>query len=217
MINNLAVERVERGSARSAGAAARWRLVCVLALGAFLSLGLAAFAAGILPGDLSVRQELLTDDHSPLRMLARVVNYGGKWQVLLPASLLLFALSGTARRHWWLWASVLIGSALIEHGFKFLVGRPRPSGSSLGFPSGHTTAATAFAVALVYLVSRERLRPRLRLAIQVFAVVAMLLVGWARVVLHAHWPTDVLGGFLLGTGCAAAAAWWETTREDAGR
>ena len=44
---------------------------------------------------------------------------------------------------WWLWAAAFIGSALVEHAFKFLVGRPRPSGASLGFPSGHTTAAVS--------------------------------------------------------------------------
>jgi undecaprenyl-diphosphatase len=193
--------------------AARWRVICVFALGAFLLLGLAAFATGTLPGDVSIRRELLTEDHSPIRLLARTVNHGGKWYVLLPASLLLFACSSVARRHWWLWGSVLIGSALVEHAAKFLVGRPRPSGSSLGYPSGHTTAAAAFAIAVVYLMSRERLPPAARLAIQIVAVAMMLLVGWARVVLHAHWPTDVLGGFLLGTGCAAAAAWWEMARE----
>jgi undecaprenyl-diphosphatase len=193
--------------------AARWRILCLLALAAFVLLGAAAFSAGTLPGDVSIRRELLTEDDSPVRLLARLVNHGGKWYVLLPASLLVFAFSSLARRHWWLWAGVLIGSALVEHATKFLVGRPRPSGSSLGYPSGHTTAAATFAILLVYLMSRERLHPAVRLAIQIAAVVAMLLVGWARVVLHAHWPTDVLGGFLLGTGCAAAAAWWEMRRD----
>ncbi len=194
---------------------ANWRIVCLLTLGAFLGLSVAAFATGLLPGDLAVRQELLEPDASPLHEVARVVNHGGTWHVLLPATLLLYLFSRAARRHWWLWAAIMVGSSLVEHAFKFLVGRPRPSGVSLGFPSGHSTAAAAFAVLLVYIVSRESLPRARRLAIQALAITAMALVGWARIVLHAHWPTDVLGGFLLGTGSAAAAAWWESARLDA--
>ncbi len=194
---------------------ATWRIVCLLTLGAFLGLSLAAFATGLLPGDLAVRQELLEPDSSLLHGVARVVNQGGTWHVLLPATLLLYLLSRAARRHWWLWAAIMVGSSLLEHGFKFLVGRPRPSGFSLGFPSGHTTAAATFAVLLVYIVSRERMPPARRFTIQALALAAMGLVGWARIVLHAHWPTDVLGGFLLGAGSAAAAAWWESARIDA--
>jgi undecaprenyl-diphosphatase len=86
------------------------------------------------------------------------------------------------------------------------------SGFALGFPSGHTTSAAVFAVILIYLASRARLHAATRLSVQVIAVATMLLVGWARIVLRAHWPTDVLGGHQLGTACAAAAAWWDSTR-----
>lgn len=213
MIDNLVVGQSARRADR-AGAAAPWRLACLLTLGAFLGLGLAAYAAGALPGDLSIRQELLVEDKSLLHAVAITVNHAGKWHVLLPACLLLFACSKVARRHWWLWSGMLLASGLVEQSSKFLVGRARPSGSALGFPSGHTTAAAVFAVSVVYLVSRERLSPAARLAIQIVAVVMMAMVGWARVVLHAHWPTDVLGGFLLGAGCAAAGAWWEIARDE---
>ena len=57
------------------------------------------------------------------------------------------------------------------------------------------------------------MHPALRLSLQILALVLMLLVGWARIVLRAHWPTDVLGGVLLGAGCAAAATWWLIARE----
>ena len=194
------------------GAAENWRIVCLLTLGAFLGLSLAAFATGVLPGDLALRQELLEPRAGLAEQLARVANQAGTWHVLFPATVLLFALSRAARRHWWLWCAIMVGSSLVEHGFKFMVGRPRPSGFSLGFPSGHSTAAATFAVVLVYIVTRERLTPAQRHGIQGLAVALMALVGWARIVLHAHWPTDVLGGFLLGAGCAAAGAWWESTR-----
>src|SRR5262249_21248774 len=87
-----------------------------------------------------------------------------------------------------------------------------PSGFALGFPSGHTTAAATFAVVLIYILGRERLPAIARYPLQALSILTVLLVGWARIVLHAHWPTDVLGGLLLGAGCAAAGAWWDSTQ-----
>jgi membrane-associated phospholipid phosphatase len=201
--------------ARAPNAAANWRIVCLVTLAGFLGVAVAAFAAGLLPGDLFLRQELLEEDTTLLHTLARAINKVGEWRLLLPATLLLFLFSREARRRWWLWAAVQVVSPLIEHSVKFLVGRPRPSGFALGFPSGHTTSAAAFAVIVIYIASREPLRPAARYLIQALAVVVMGLVGWARIALHAHWPTDVLGGFLLGACCAAAGAWWDSARRDA--
>ena len=191
-----------------------WRTVCLLTLGGFVGMSVAAFAAGLLPGDLTMRHALLEHANSLAAWPPRAVNTGGTWKVLLPGTALLFLLSRAARRHWWLWCAILIGSSLIEHATKFLVGRPRPSGFALGFPSGHATAAATFAVVVIYISGRERLGFSARLAIQAAVIAMMVLVGWARVVLHAHWPTDVLGGFLLGAGCAAAGAWWESARPE---
>jgi len=199
----------------SGSEAARWRIVCLVSLGLFLGLGVTVYAVGTLPGDLLVRQFLLGSDGGMVRKLARWANYGGRVQVLLPAAILLFVLSSVARRHWRVWCAVLIGSSLIQHAFKFMVGRSRPSGSSLGFPSGHTTAAATFAVVLVYIASRERLSRGQRWIVDTLGICLMLAVGWARIMRHAHWPSDVLGGFLLGIGCAAAAAWWASSHPQA--
>jgi undecaprenyl-diphosphatase len=61
----------------------------------------------------------------------------------------------------------------------------QPSSSS--FPSGHTLATTAAAVAL----------PE-RGAGQVVALLGAGLVGWSRLRLRAHHATDVLGGLAIG-------------------
>ena len=189
-------------------------MVCVTSLGLFLALGLAVSATGVLPGDTFLLGELTVSDTSGVAGLVRWVNYGGRAQVLLPGTILLFWLSPAARRRWWLWCAVLSGAPLLQNVLKFFVGRPRPNGLSFGFPSGDVTAATAFGLVLIYLASRERLGRGPRLAIAALAACLMLAVGWARIIRYAHWPSDVLGGFLLGTCCAAAAAWWETSRSE---
>jgi undecaprenyl-diphosphatase len=206
----VATERLAHAPGAGRWAAARWRAVCLIAVIAFGGLGLSAFASGVLPGDLSVRAGLLVEDRTALHEIARWVNLAGTWRVLLPAFALLLLSSSRVRNRWWLWCAVLPAAGLVEKVMKFLVDRPRPSGFSLGYPSGHTTSAAAFAVILLYVSTRERLHPSARLALQVVAVAGVALVGWARIVLHAHWPTDVLGGMLLGTACAAGAAWWDS-------
>ena len=190
-------------------------MVCLISLGLFLGLGLAVSATGVLPGDTFLRGELTVNDSSGAIGLARWVNHGVRAQVLLPGTILLFWLSSVARRQWWLWCLALIGAPLLQNVVKFLVGRSRPDGASLGFPNSHATAAATFSVVLIYVASRERLSRWQRSAVVALAVCFMLAVGWARIVRHAHWPSDVFGGFLLGICCAAAAAWWETSRPEA--
>ncbi len=196
-------------------AEARWRAACLSSLGAFAALALAALLVGVAPGDVTLRQGLVDGQTSTTAELARWVNLGGTFTLLAPATLLLLALSPAARRHWWLWAAVLAAAGAAESVTKHLVGRPRPAGDSFGFPSGHSTAAAAFAVIVLYALSREALSRGRRAAVAALVLVLVLGVGWARIMLNAHWPTDVLGGWALGTACAAAGAWWESARLDA--
>lgn len=82
--------------------------------------------------------------------------------------------------------------------------RPRPVDGFVhvagnGFPSGHASHASAAALFAVLLLW-PRLRWPGRAAAAVTALVLAGLVGLSRVALLAHWPTDVLGSWLLGAG-----------------
>lgn len=188
---------------------ARWRALTLVMLGAFLGMSVVVYTFGLLPGDGSLHQEILEARGTPAHALARWLNYGGRWVVLAPALLGLLVWSRSARRRWWLWCAVMPVSGGLEQLFKFLVGRPRPRGFNWGFPSGHVTAATTFVVVMLYVVSQERLSRVGRIVVLVISVAMVASVGFARVILNAHWPSDVLGGVLLGAGCAAGAAWWD--------
>jgi undecaprenyl-diphosphatase len=188
---------------------ARWRVLSLLLLGAFLGMSAIVYGVHLLPGEANLQQEIIGYRGTPIHAVARWLNYGGRWQFLAPAMLLLLVCSPAARRRWWLWCGLLPLSGGIEQLFKFLVGRPRPRGVNWGFPSGHVTAAATFAVVVVYLLSRERIWPAARVPLLLLGIALVGSVGFARVILNAHWPSDVLGGILLGAGCAAAGAWWD--------
>jgi len=82
---------------------------------------------------------------------------------------------------------------------KGLVGRTIHEGS-LSYPSGHTAGAVAFALVLaLFLTDVGGLRGAARPAVLVAAGLATGLgAGWAQVTVGAHYPTDTLGGVLLG-------------------
>ena len=76
-----------------------------------------------------------------------------------------------------------------------------PSLSSLSFPSGHTMGTTSVVGSLAVILHVVKAPRWVRLASIPLGCVAIVGVGLSRVYLGAHYPSDVLGGFL------AAAAW----------
>ena len=185
-----------------------WGLLAVAAAGIVAITALVA-ATGVLPGETAMRALVRGTASPEMRSLARTIRPLGTWWGIVPGLLLLLSVSRHARRRWWLWAAVLVGAPLAGEALQELVGRLRPQGSALGFPSGHATAIAAFAVATIYLVGRSGLSLGLRAAIGLAAVLATLAIGLSRMVLDAHWTLDVVAGFALGAGGAAAAAWWD--------
>jgi membrane-associated phospholipid phosphatase len=179
------------------------RGVLVVAGIAFVILALAAVLVGTAGADTAIRNRLLLVASPAVVGVMRIVNVAGDWKFLFPATLILFAVFDRARRTWWVWIALMVAAPLAEGLLKIAVGRPRPEGPAYGFPSGHATAAAAYFGAWLYLA--ESLRPRVRATVRVLAIAMMLGVGVARVMLRAHWPSDVLGGLALGLALASAA------------
>lgn len=72
-----------------------------------------------------------------------------------------------------------------------------PPPLDFSFPSGHTYAGIASALVL------WRFHRRLGIP----AMIAAVLIAFSRMYLQVHFPTDILGGILLGTLCAALSVW----------
>jgi membrane-associated phospholipid phosphatase len=95
---------------------------------------------------------------------------------------------------------------------KDLVHRPRPvtalvHASSSSFPSAHALEVMVGALALLTVLLPMISRRLLRMTAVVAGAVIVLAVGFGRVALNVHHPSDVLGGWALGYVYFAACAW----------
>src|SRR3989475_5869935 len=132
------------------------RGVLIASAGCFLALALAVGFTSSLPGDTAVREALLALASPPVLAAMRVINRAGSWQLLLPGSLLLLLAFRRARERWYVWVGLMIAAPATEGILKIIIGRPRPEAASMGFPSGHATAAAAFFGAVFYLAESLR-------------------------------------------------------------
>jgi membrane-associated phospholipid phosphatase len=107
--------------------------------------------------------------------------------------------------------AVTLGGAIALYDIlKPLVGRPRPhvgplvtTATGYAFPSGHATQITAVAVALATRATPRASSWARKVAIWAAAALVCLLVGFTRLYLGVHWPTDVLAGYAFGALWAA--------------
>ncbi len=180
------------------------RSVLAVTLTCFVALAIAAALVGVFPADALVSRTLLDWRSPALLKVMSVINAAGDWRLLVPGTALLYVAFPRARTRWGIWLALMLAAAIGPDLMKFLVGRPRPYGHALGFPSGHATGAAAYFGAVIYLAGS--LRPRLRMLVRVGAILMIVLVAIARVMLRAHWPSDALGGIAFGLALASAAA-----------
>ena len=141
-----------------------------------------------------------------------VLGKGGIFLILLSALLMLYR--PTRRFGTSMLLGLTIGFAITNLFLKVAIARPRPytdtdsvfyqlwltvnqhTESDKSFPSGHMTAACASMLPLVILA-----RPWQKILAALFAI----LMGLSRIYLCVHFPSDVLGGLIVGlfAGCMA--------------
>ncbi len=183
--------------------------LAVLAIVAFARLAQLVSDEGRAPLAIDGAQPAIADALSSTLPLWRAVSFAGSRYVVGPAVLALFLLLAWRKR----WGEAVLfgfgvgGSELVVSTLKVLFARARPDFgvedlTDFSFPSGHASAIVVLAGGVVYVtVRRLRARTLAGGAVVAAATVVVAAMGTSRVAVRAHYPSDVLGGFLVG------AAW----------
>lgn len=106
-----------------------------------------------------------------------------------------------------LFAITLLMGLLLNNALKLVAARPRPDLSPLviertySFPSGHAMNSFIFYGLIAYFSYHFWHKRQLTLVITAVCVVMVGLIGFSRVYLGVHYPSDILAGYVAGL-------WW---------
>lgn len=112
----------------------------------------------------------------------------------------------------------MVGGGALDAALKLHFRRVRPEvpwafvhEHSFSFPSGHSVLAVTLYAMLVYLAMRRLRAAAVKTVVVLVALLLVLGIGFSRIYLGAHFPSDVLGGYFVGAVWVAgviAADWW---------
>jgi undecaprenyl-diphosphatase len=187
----------------------RHRLLWLLLLGVAVPWGIFLKASSEIEegegfyGDLPVLRWAHEHATPPLDSLNLFFSrIGGPWP--MTAVSLLFTgglLWRGQRRHAVFFGVAVLGAAALNLLAKGVLGRPRPAfwpslapETSFSFPSGHAMGSAALVLALGFLLAQRRWR------VWGPGALFVLCVGFSRVYLGVHYPSDVLSGWIASLG-----------------
>ena len=197
------------------------RIIAALVVAALLG-GFGMLADEVLEGDtLSFDNAILALFRNPanpaepigptwLQEAVRDVTSLGSFSLLgiITFVVVMALLLGGKQRTGWYLAACVVSGAIVSTVLKDLFNRPRPDLPAVArvftssFPSGHALVSAVVFLTIGVVLSEATDRLRLKLFYLVVAVILTLVVGATRVYLGVHYPTDVLAGWMLGSGWA---------------
>lgn len=159
--------------------------------------------------DFQITRFLQASNVSLFRPVMIAVSWVGTFpQMLIPIVIITLLLYGSGL-HWEALMSVVaaVGVPAINMMVKVAIHRPRPTTdlvnvfshpSTYSFPSGHVMFFLGYFGFIWFLVFSLLKDSSKRTVLLVVLGLPLVLVGPSRVYLGAHWPSDIVGAYLLG-------------------
>ena len=194
----------------------RTSIVMLLALLFAMPLSILTAGSNVLRQDVHVTHEVQEVNVDGTSATVAVLNQIGQGPVLIAIGAAVAALLiAVGRRRDAYFAIIPVTVAQVANlALKFLFSSPRPTtdhvavtdpASGFGFPSGHTMTTVVLVGSLAYILLRETDCRWRRMGIASFVVLVALAMGFSRIYVGAHWPSDVLGAYLWGAAFTSFA------------
>jgi undecaprenyl-diphosphatase len=148
-------------------------------------------------------------------LMLRITRMGSEWVLVPIGGVIVMRLVRIGRRH----AAVLfviaaLGGEALNQILKLVFARPRPESAFFGyelpnsysFPSGHALVSACFYGSLAAILTRRMESHGRRVAIWAAAALFAGSIGFSRIYLGVHYPSDVAAGY------AAAIVWVGSVR-----
>jgi membrane-associated phospholipid phosphatase len=139
-----------------------------------------------------------------------ITNLGANYILVAMVAIIIFLIWRRHRKEALLFLIITAMGVFINSALKILIHRPRPlispliSASSYSFPSGHAMNSFVFYAALSFYIFHFTRQKLFSMAISILCGALILLIGFSRVYLGVHYPSDVIAGYLVGL-------WWFVT------
>ena len=187
-------------------------VLAIIATAAFAELAERVLAGGTQAFDVAILQWLHNHQSKPLTALMVEMTYLGTGTVVI-------VVVGVAALFLWhtehkysakLLLASTIGNILLNGALKLVYHRARPTvfewqttAVSSSFPSGHAMSATVVYGTVAYLVIRLQHAMWAKALTFISAALIILLICLTRLYLGVHYPSDVMGGIIVGLAWAA--------------
>ncbi len=197
----------------------------VLGLVAFIAILWAVLSAGGNPlsMDLDIQSQVFSWRTDPLTLPLKLITYMSNPAFIIALIALLLIYKPTRVK---VGLPVGISEAAayaIYQTIKNLVGRARPDAilhlveqGGFSFPSGHSVTSMVVYGLAIYLIRRYCKNEKLKNILTVVFGLLIVLIGFSRIYVGVHWPTDVLAGWSLGISILSLSIFIQEKRRHKG-
>lgn len=179
----------------------------------FVFIGVAiGVQTGYLDGfDDAVRYRVYSMRSDKLTVFWRLITHSGDRYVVIILGIILLLIKSLREKYGVKFALAALSSTALYQIMKYIFQRPRPDlalrlieQGGYSFPSGHSMNCLVSYGILIYLLLRYCENRRLAKLLSFGLGLLTILIGFSRVYVGVHYPTDIIGGWSLGIAVLVA-------------